>query len=352
MNFVQEIPVMVWLTSIPDVIIDTTEKIQAVFIDNYTGKTIYNELLYPDNNGIVTIYDVKQILLSSMKQAVAKKLISRNFKFSAIANQTISFNFNCFYTDCFLDGNPLTFIHGSFLTRCTTKITTADSKEMLSMYKCFDESLISVKFTLNAGTQQYTGSLLTLLPKIGNRILTFDVSLSELLKITPTTLRILSYDVTWSSMRGYGGTVHYIVDYNTPKLTATFKYANLFGLYEYLNIYGNDDLKKKYEKSIAKINGFENVYQTKLQANHVVSTSIVRQSLRDVMEDFFASEDVWRVEDNIDVEQVIVEEITDETSDAYEALDSYKFTWRKCSPNHRKELYTQVFDDTFERNFE
>lgn len=367
------------MSNIPDVRIGTTAAVDAVFTENSTGATIYNERLYPNSSSEIVICGVREIVLNTMRQAIAAGKISLTFTLTVTGTETtraviqsrrvipgigtitpsgvtssISLSFTCFYAECEVEGTPLGVVQGNWLTRCTNRITTPDAVEQLTYYKYNDNTMFSARVLYQLEGASGTNSALIgrLLNLAKTQVLRFDASPSYITKKLGLTSRLLWYSMVISSASGKTATATFTVDYNTPQRTAVFRYRNPFGQPEYLTVYGNDKENRKFEKSIAIVDGIETVYKTKLTDNHVITTAIMRHTQREVMEDFFASEEVWLVEDGELVAQVIIDEITHETSDSYDALDSYKFTWRRADSRQRGSVSARVFDDTFAGQFE
>lgn len=380
MTFKEQIPSEVWLSNIPDVRIGTTVAVDATFTDNYTGATIYNERLYPNASGEIVICGVREIVLSSMRQAIAARQMTRTFTLtvkSTISSTTqlgtkairfpggtittptyqattISLSFTCFYAECEVDSSPLGVVRGSWLTRYTAREIAPDAVEKLTYYKYKDGSRcsISVQYQLEGVANTQSARLAASFVRTNNVLITYDVSPANITKKLGLTRRLLWYKVVITTGAGNTASATFTVDYNTPQRTAVFQYRNPFGQPEYLTVYGNDKENRKFEKSIALVDGVETVYKTKLTDSHVITTAIMRPTQREVMEDFFASEEVWLVENGELVAQVIIDEITHETSDSYDALDSYKFTWRRADSKQRGSVSVRVFDDTFAGQFE
>ncbi len=367
------------MSNIPDVRIGSTVAVNATFTDNSTGATIYNERLYPNTSGEIVICGVREIVLSTMRQAIAAGQMTRTFtltvkstatsttttQIKAIGlpgtitkptsqDTTISQSFTCFYAECEVDGSPLGVVRGSWLTRCTDREIAPDAAEKLAYYKYNDNTMysISVQYQLEGVANIQSARLAASVIRKGNRLITYDVSPANITKKLGLTRRLLWYNVVLSTSAGNTASATFTVDYNTPQRTAVFQYRNPFGQPEYLTVYGNDKENRKFEKSIALVDGVETVYKTKLTDSHVVTTAIMRPTQREVMEDFFASEEVWLVENGELVAQVIIDEITHETTDSYDALDSYKFTWRRADSKQRGSVSVRVFDDTFAGQFE
>lgn len=368
------------MSDIPDVRIGSTVAVDATFTNNYTGATIYNERLYPNASGEIVICGVREIVLSSMRQAIAARQMTRTFtltvkstatsttttQIKAIGlpgtftkptkeDTTISLSFTCFYAECEVDGSPLGVVRGSWLTRYTDREIAPDAVEKLTYYKYNDYTRysISVQYQLEGVANIQSARLAVSVARTTNNVLiTYDVSPANITKKLGLTRRLLWYKVVITTGAGNTASATFTVDYNTPQRTAVFQYRNPFGQPEYLTVYGNDKENRKFEKSIALVDGVETVYKTKLTDSHVVTTAIMRPTQREVMEDFFASEEVWLVENGELVAQVIIDEITHETSDSYDALDSYKFTWRRADSKQRGSVSVRVFDDTFAGQFE
>lgn len=378
MTFKEQIPSEVWLSNIPDVRIGSTVAVNATFTDNSTGTTIYNERLYPNTSGEIVICGVREIVLSTMRQAIAAGQITRTFTLTVKStasttttqakaiglpgtftkptsqDTTISQSFTCFYAECEVDGSPLGVVRCSWLTRCTDREIAPDAAEKLAYYKYNDNSMysISVQYQLEGVANIQSARLAASVIRKGNKLITYNVSPANITKKLGLTRRLLWYKVVLSTSAGNTASATFTVDYNTPQRTAVFQYRNPFGQPEYLTVYGNDKENRKFEKSIALVDGVETVYKTKLTDSHVVTTAIMRPTQREVMEDFFASDEVWLVENGELVAQVIIDEITHETSDSYDALDSYKFTWRRADSKQRVSVSVRVFDDTFAGQFE
>lgn len=358
MKIEQDIPSFVWLTEIPDVEIASSVVTNVTFTNSSTGEVIYNENLYPNASGRITVYDVAHILRQSMIDAVEAGAVLRRFKMQVTTTtESATTSFGCFYATTPIDINPVTFANGSFFTRNIDRETTIDAHESLSF--CHISLRASVRCTATCyfeGLRPKTVQIMSATYSVTHRYKTIRIDVSPATIVEKSGregYRLLAYDINLTlNNSDYGALAHYTVNYAPRQRTATFYYRNPFGVYEYLNVFGNDTTKRTFEKSMANVNRIETVYKTKLKTNHEISTSIESQQQRDVMEDFFASEDVWLVEGNEIVAQVVIDDITHETSDAYDALDSYKFTWRLADSNHRSAVSMRIFDDTFDGTFE
>lgn len=354
------------MSNIPDVRISTKVAVVATFTDNSTGATIYNERLYPNASGEIVICGVREIVLTTMRQALIDRKFHRTFTLTvrqpniltsrrSTTHTSISLSFTCFYAECAVDGSPLSVVRGSWLTRCTKREIAPNAVEQLTYLKYNDTSRYSVyvEYKLDGAPAIQRAPLIkSMMRNASTLLICIDASPAYISKKFGLTSRLLWYKVVLSTNSGNIAAASFTVDYNTPQRTAVFQYRNPFGQPEYLTVYGNDKEARKFEKSIATVDGKETIYKTKFTDNHVVTTAIMRPTQREVMEDFFASEEVWLIEDGELVAQVIIDEITHETSDSYDALDSYKFTWRRADDKQRGSVSVRIFDDTFAGQFE
>lgn len=338
-----------WLANIPD--IEFCDQSATVNVEIWHGnEMIYNQILHTIT-GSTTLYDVKQIVRPYL-------------------NQFGVFNFH-FYTDEHLNGaefaltifdseiemreTPAEFFPNNFLTRNGIKQTTLDSTEQLWLVRFNEPNDIYLQVTFyysdNTSEQQTLHvfevgdeNIEYLCVDTSPRKVFADCGINADDVVAYTVDRNLS-DLSLKSE------ITYVLNQNLPKKTATFFYKNAFGVGEYIDIFGVDETESKIEKQTAWKNHLEFVYNNKLTVKHKITTSLMHASKRDEMHDLFCSDSVCVLDGEL-FSEIIIDDVTHTVSDAYEATDSYKFSWRKKTENQRNSpTFARIFTNNFNNIF-
>ncbi len=266
-------------------------------------------------------------------------------------NSSNTCNFTLFYNECKIEIPPNIFVDKFFLTRSKRRIITPYTTDTITAcLECGQSYRVFKKVYFEDGTSAQSSI--------------YNISNSNTIKLREVKVdfnaikegyskRIVAFDIIIQYPDdSFHQRISYVVHYDYQMPIASFRFRNPFGVFEDIHIYGTDTTTHKFEKSFARINQIETTYKNKLTTTHKISTTIMRQEMRTMMEDLFASSHVYLIEDDKIIGGVVIDEIEHETSSAYDALDSYQFSWRLSDSDHRTQLPYGIFDETFDDTFE
>lgn len=332
---------------------DAESMMFALFLldENQKKIEILHNTYYPDENGLITICDLRSVLetyignelISSFIYAVGENIIfiSGDVKIT----DGFSREFQVQLSKYELESSQ--FIENYFLSLLEEKITALSRSEYLSL-KISKETIlraVSLYKDENGKLLKENKDLKTLTDI--NHVLTVDVSPSQFEK---EGYELLGYTIV-AEKRVFS----YQIDRIGNQPAASFLFLNPFGVKETIYIPGVDLSKGKYEKEDAYINGVKKVYKTTFSRQHEISTAIIPHEEVRFMETFFVSEEHYLLsEDGSTGKAVILSEITDEVSSASDALHAFKFTWEIAQMNQKvflKKKPSRIFDNSFDETF-
>lgn len=328
-----------WLPNLQDVIVECANPIDVTITCNTV--VLFEETMYPDIDNRIIISDLHTLLEHACRERVfihasLASLINIQLR-DNIGSTTETIIFHSIYADRPVEMDPMVFCTAHFLVRCDERIVQPGQHDVLHFV--MPESLSGTKFrtrvhfnymfegVVNSGSQ-----IIHETSNSGNwDIQQVDTSYNRIYGFIPSTAQLLYYKIETYPIGSevIYHTIECYVDIASAQFKTEFVFRNFFGVDEIIYIPGVSNQKRQYEKSIANLSRQKRVYKTKCDKVSEITTVVMDDSLRDVMEDFFTSQFVWLL-NTMTLErgdEVVIENITDETSNDTAALDTYKFSW-------------------------
>lgn len=355
----------VWLSNIPDIILGSTNPI-LITIKIASDEKIYEQTLYPIDNKIILL-DLEAIVKNYCfdnltKNAVLSTPISIECR-DNLAIEGCDLDFLVVYAEGYIAMEPVDFCMTHFLTRGFQKHITKLSRELVSFVipSNQDGDELELRAQCNYLIDGSLNTAVKVLFSTTNsgdwKINQVDCSYQRIAALLPPESQILSYSIYISPVQTKV-TYHSFSYFLNPDVCffyENFVFRNYFGVDEIIQVPGVSKIQKKYEKQSAMISKVKSVYQSFVDKSVEVTTAIVDSTLADPIEDFFSAIYVWAFDSitGIRGEAVIVEDITDESSNDIEELISYKFTYRfakktsRTDYNFPQRIFTQEYQHQF-----
>lgn len=328
-----------WLPNLQDVIVECVNPIDVTIACN--SIVLFEETLYPDIDTKIILSDLETLLKHACQERVFMQsslasLVNIHFV-DKVTSDISDITFHAIYADRPVEMEPMAFCTSHFLVRNDERIIQPGQHEVLHFV--MPEGLDGIKFRTKvqfdytiSGIAHTGTQIIHETTNSGNwTIQQVDASYDRIAALIPSSATLLYYKVQTYPLGSEAiyHTAEFYIDNAAPFLKTEFVFKNFFGVDEIIYISGISSEKRQYEKIIANFSRQKRVYKNTTDKKNEITTVVMDDSLRDVMEDFFSSHFVWLF-NTMTMErgdEVIIADITDETSNDTSALDTYKFSW-------------------------
>lgn len=346
-----------FLHDLPDFEFEATESLR-VTIALYTypdsggvRRTVYDQVLTPVG-GLVTVADTPSLILPFMDYALSSEhLFSKQMLLQINLGDSATFHALVYvhYASAsvvppsqFKEGEiaPAAFsftpyIKSLILAQASVRTLLPDSRA--DIYWIPDANDWTFTFEALLAGRTFSASIPVHVPWDGN-VHSIDASPQAVLTavreqngLSPlyTVDHLASYRVTASRRTN---AVTYRILRDTNAVAARFLYRGLFGLLEELPVPGVAIRRTAYDRDIASSSRRLVASGLRRTVTYEVSTALIAPGEAQAYRSLFASPAVWlrSADPRLDMQEVLLEEITCEESSAPDRLLSYKFTYRLC----------------------
>lgn len=334
--------------SLPEITF-TADQESAQVIIQIEGEEIFNEDLYTDDDGSITLSDLADLIQPYAKEklvVLAEFFIMENAEdgtpqASVDISTTVVYctaDFGDISADDFLDSHFLSILLGK-------KITASGRLEYLH-YLGTDEAMVTAYFS--------DGSTETdLKPDIvgGNdKYTTIDVSPSL---FNTDSRKMIGYTV-------YAGErqQEYIMDFREPDCAPILVFDNSFGCQELVYCTGTHTVSPQFTRSSAFINGILKNYKIEESREFKADTGVLNTAMANWLDDLFRSSYVKIVNFNNGIatvgKEVVISDSKSEYSNDADSQPRFTFTYKYAQKNHNVVQLSRegrIFDNTFDFTF-
>lgn len=358
MNLKTTFPSKLFSSQVPDVVMSTSSTRVHVVIA-FGGNSIYDENLYPDTEGTITIGELSELVMPFARHSLVAELsitlTEQTVTKAADGSENIADDWtnasnpmksSIVYCTAEVSEDATTFCNHHFLTRLQgAKITALGRLEYLH-YDSTDVASVTAYY--NDGTTS------TFSPPLvggnGTTYSTIDVSPSKFINNTKTLYR---YIVAAGSRNQT-----FDIDFNQPDAAPILLFTNCFGCQELVYCTGLHQVKPEFKYQSVYIKGLLRNYDFEETRPFSADTGVLTFPMADWISDLFRSDEIYIVNfiNGIPAtgRMVIILDPKSDLTNAEDELPRFTFTYRYSRRNHNiidLSRAGRVFDNTFDFTF-
>ena len=352
-------PDKIFSSMIPDVILSTdATRVHVTIAMVSQSSPIYEENLYPDTTGVITIGDIPILIQpfakSSLVDTLTVTLLDQTVTTNSDGSKTISdgtsttLSTSVIYCAAEVSIDATTFCSNHFLSRLIGDHTTALGRlEYLHFDSATDKAVITATYD-DQSTQQFDA---TIVGGNGSTYTTIDVSPSQYIQNNKI---LICYSVSCASRKQT-----FVIDFNAPtEYNPVLLFTNSFGCQELAYCSGIHKVQPDIKFSNTYIKGEMRTYDIEELRPMAADTGVLTFPMADWLTDLFRSDEIYAVTFINGVpkvgRRVILSEQKSDISNADEELPRYTFTYRFARRNQNYidvSSEGRIFDNTFDFTF-
>lgn len=323
-----------------------TAQTATVFSIVTGGATVFSNTYYPDDNGMITVYNLDRLLEPHIGELHA------DFTFKAATSTLGPATIKVFRCRWGVDTTAANFIPSHFLTPMQGTRDTLDGRhETLSLYSTASEEAY-------AECRYYRdGSISTARVSLGTG------SGARLLNVSPgrfvnaTKGRLFAYTVVCGARRAS----YRVLAYRGETADA-FIFRNCFNAWEVLYLTGTRETNPQYTRSSAHIGGYLRNYLIKEEVTRRSFTGPLPEGMEAVAMNLADSQAVFFLLPNGDAGEEVAVTDCDLKHDNTDSLTDLNFSYRGAALTYRLAddrtarlrvpRPPRIFDDTFDQSYE
>ena len=329
-----QIPQLLFSSAIPDLAINTDGDGEVEIALKSAGATVFSANYFPYNRQI-KVYDLRSVVEMYLREQ-GKGMM--DFTISATVNEVTHQlrSFTVIYLEHKFDGDISEFLRNNFLTSMSSKMTSENALERLTLYVDATQSKL-VRYEILAQLEEEEPTTLM----ATENIIAFDHARLVEISVSCEAMREMGY--LDPSARLLAFTVHvedrhftYYVSQNEPQIRMFFR--NAFNVWECCQLEAVTSQKAESERSIAVTNRISSFYNQRNEMKYEVQSSGLTHEQAKWIEQLFYSHDVrmgqfdtelepWDVE-MTELPRVLITDFTCEISDQDGELNTVKFTYQ------------------------
>lgn len=345
MKFQTIIPNTAFTADLDDLVIagaTDTVKVTITINDDSTNMEVYAETLTPDEKGVITIYDLPQLLLP-----YTRKMLKSTLTVSAdggAGKGTIETETTLYHSEVKTGMDAGTLLKTRYLTVLDgEKLTAPGRTELLSAWSWQEQVTVTAFYTDGTSANIDATTL-----DAENTLQQYDVSPSKFEQQGKT---LTSYLVKTGSR-----TQLYLIDFNRKEAEVGFIFRNSFGCYETIYCTGQLTNAPEFKRSQAYMGGRLTTYDNEETHTMKADTGVLVGSMAEWALELMRSDDVSiitaRKDGGYDMQPVVLTESKTEWTNEPDALPRFTFSYRTAGRcQNLLHLHSRLFDKTFDTTF-